>query len=187
MISFMPWREGKPFVRVTKTDSSISSPRLTVRIPLPEATTCLQFLSESVLLTHHHAQCYDELPSAMFSRPSLAGEEAGRTLLALREPPTAIVCMNDLLAKGVMDIAKKQGIRCPHDLSIVGFDDLDIAEHLDTPLTTIRQPVNEIAETVVDILLEKLKDSIPDNEKAKSVFIQPELIIRSSTAAPPSD
>lgn len=110
----------------------------------------------------------------------LAGEEAAHTLLSLRDTPTAALCMNDLVARGVMRVARDRGVRCPDDLSVVGFDDLDFARHLDPPLTTVRQPVEDIGRAAVDLLLERVYATAPDGRR-KAVRLTPELIVRSST------
>ncbi len=115
-----------------------------------------------------------------------AGEEAGYMFLSLRTPPTAILCMNDYVAKGVITVARKLHVRCPENLSVVGFDDIDIAEHLSPSLTTIRQPVAEIAKTVVDIMLQRIENPAENGEKPSAIRIPPQLIVRASTAPPPA-
>src|SRR6185437_78992 len=76
-----------------------------------------------------------------------------RVLLRLAEPPTAIVTGNDLQALGVYQAAAEAGVRIPHDLSIVGFDDLPLAQWTSPPLTTIRQPLAEMAEAAVTMAI----------------------------------
>ena len=67
-----------------------------------------------------------------------------RDLLRGREPPTAILCGNDLIALGVLKAARELGMRVPQDLAVAGFDDFDFAEALDPPLTTVRIPGYEM-------------------------------------------
>lgn len=114
---------------------------------------------------------------------SRAGEQAGLTLLSLKRPPTAIICANDLVAAGVLGAAKSLSLACPTDVSIVGFDDLPLAGHLDPPLTTCRQPTVRIAEKAVELLLE-----IVGNEAARTpaqgILFEPEFVVRASTAPP---
>ena len=69
---------------------------------------------------------------------------ARRDLLRGREPPTAILCGNDLIALGVLKAARELGMRVPQDLAVAGFDDFDFAEALDPPLTTVRIPGYEM-------------------------------------------
>lgn len=66
---------------------------------------------------------------------------AAAELLALRDPPTAIFAYDDVLAAGVLRAARDRGLRVPEDLAVVGFDDSELAEHLD--LTTVRQPLEQ--------------------------------------------
>lgn len=103
------------------------------------------------------------------------GIEAARALRAQGELPDAIVCLNDLLALGVIAELRKRGIRVPHDVLVTGFDDIQFAA-LSTPsLTTIRQPLMQIARTAVQILLHN-----QPNTYARTTF-KGELIIREST------
>jgi DNA-binding LacI/PurR family transcriptional regulator len=118
----------------------------------------------------------------------MAGEETAHTLLSLRDVPTAVLCMNDLVARGVMRAARERGISCSEQLSVIGFDDLDFARHLDPPLTTIRQPIAEIGQTAVDLLLERIDDPGGQNNRHKALQLRPELVVRASTGpAPPSE
>ena len=85
------------------------------------------------------------------------------------------------MAIGVMQTARRRGIRVPEDLSVVGFDDIRFARYLDPPLTTITQPMREIGEGCVRLLLEILSGN---PAAAESVTLQHQLTVRSSTAAP---
>ena len=88
------------------------------------------------------------------------GLRCARELLALPWPPTAIVASCDDEATGVIQAIWERGWRCPQDVSVVGFDDNPIACQICPPLTTVRQPIYEIATTAMSILIEKL---IPDS------------------------
>jgi LacI family transcriptional regulator len=83
-----------------------------------------------------------------------SGMEAGHRLLATSQPPTAIFAANDDMAAGVMSAAMQAGLRLPDDLSVCGFDDSWISMAVHPPLTTIRQPIEEMARTGVDLLLQ---------------------------------
>lgn len=110
------------------------------------------------------------------------GIEAARALRSQGPLPDAIVCLNDLLALGVIAELRKRGIRVPDDLLVTGFDDIQFAA-LSTPsLTTIRQPLMQIARTAVQILLKK-----QTNTYTRTTF-KGELIVRESTTRlyPPS-
>lgn len=90
---------------------------------------------------------------------------------------TAVVCGNDLIAKGVIDECTKRGFRVPEDVSVVGFDDISIAATFDPPLTTIRQERNELGRCAYDIL-NFLIHHIPISK----TLLRPKLIERESTA-----
>ncbi len=85
-----------------------------------------------------------------------SGTVAGDRLLARRQPPTAVFCFNDEMAMGVIEAARRVRVRVPADLSVVGFDDIRFARHMDPPLTTIAQPMREIGEGTVRLLLDIL-------------------------------
>jgi LacI family transcriptional regulator len=96
--------------------------------------------------------------------------------------PTAVICTNDYLASGAIIEAHAMGIVVPHDLSIVGFDDIDTSAHLSPPLTTIHIPAQEMGEAVARYIL----DSINGAETLEVPTLPADLIVRGSTAVPPS-
>lgn len=97
-------------------------------------------------------------------------------LLALRERPTAIFAANDEMALGAVSMAQRQGLQIPGDLSIAGFDDAPLASSVWPPLTTVRQPVAEMAVAAVDLLAQR---------EACAVRVLPHVLVpRGSTAAP---
>ena len=73
-----------------------------------------------------------------------AGSKAMQQLLDLPQPPTAVFCHSDVMALGALSQAKRQGLKVPEDLSIIGFDNIDLTQFCDPPLTTIAQPRYEI-------------------------------------------
>jgi LacI family repressor for deo operon, udp, cdd, tsx, nupC, and nupG len=111
-----------------------------------------------------------------------AGAAEGERLLGRRERPTAIFCFNDEMAMGVIQAARRRGIRIPEQLSVVGFDDIRFASYMDPPLTTISQPMRAIGEGTVRLLLEILSGNVATVE---SVTLPHTLTVRSSTAPPP--
>lgn len=106
------------------------------------------------------------------------GVQQGRALLALPEPPTAIFAGSDLQALGVYEAASERGLQIPEDLSIVGYDDLRLARWSGPPLTTVHQPVRDMAMTATRIVLE------PNLRGQSRVDLAIRLIVRQSTAAP---
>lgn len=115
--------------------------------------------------------------TGQFDRGS--GLEAGLRLLRPAKRPTAIFAANDLMAMGAMLAARELGLRCPEDVSIVGFDNLEIVELLDPPLTTVRQPVYSLGVTAAERLLERISGS---TAAPKDIVLDTELIRRGSVA-----
>jgi DNA-binding LacI/PurR family transcriptional regulator len=115
----------------------------------------------------------------------LEGAELGRMgvreLLSRDNPPTGIVANNDMYALGAYAGARDLGFRVPDDISIVGFDDIVLAEIAQPALTTIRQPVQAMAEMVVRMLVAHLEGSAHADDPA-FIDITPQLIVRGSTA-----
>jgi LacI family transcriptional regulator len=105
--------------------------------------------------------------------------EAATAILSLADPPTAIFAANDLSAIRTLEIARARGLRVPDDLSVVGFDDIPGAAAAEPPLTTIRQPLQEMGETAVRMLLRELGDG---SATAEHVRLPTRLIVRGSTA-----
>lgn len=107
---------------------------------------------------------------------------ATRSLLHHRHRPTAVFCASDEMAMAAMHEIKAAGLRIPRDISIVGFDDIRFSAILDPPLTTVRQPAEEIGERVTHRLLREI-----DEGCSKSVtpeIIPHKLIVRQSSGAP---
>ncbi len=121
-----------------------------------------------------------ELVSHGDGRPE-GGYEAMTKLLALADPPTAVFCYNDMSALGALKAIREAGLRVPRDISLVGFDDLFVAEYSDPPLTTIRQPRRQMGRLAAEILLKLI-----EGQQAEEIIRVPgELILRQSTAPPP--
>jgi DNA-binding LacI/PurR family transcriptional regulator len=97
-------------------------------------------------------------------------------LLALPEPPTAIVAATDVLATGLLHAGHARGLRVPDDLSVTGFDDIPFAAFTVPALTTVRMPMREIVEQAVKMALDD-PDGVSDNTQV----LQPSLIVRAST------
>jgi DNA-binding LacI/PurR family transcriptional regulator len=109
------------------------------------------------------------------------GYYAGLELLRFRDF-SAVFASNDQMALGFMHACRELDLRIPEDVSLVGFDDIPEAAHFAPPLTTVRQNFSEIGRRAVALLLAELQGGRPDHE-----LVVPELIVRQSTAAPPSD
>lgn len=107
------------------------------------------------------------------------GREALESFQMLVAPPTAIVAMADIIALGVLEAVREQGIRVPEDLSVVGYDDLPIARWLNPPLTTVQQPTLEKGRAATRLLLQVMAGSAEKTE----VVLPTRLVKRSSVAA----
>jgi LacI family transcriptional regulator len=102
-------------------------------------------------------------------------------LLDAADDLTAIVAANDLLALGCYDTLEERGLRCPEDVSIVGFNDMPFVDRLRPPLTTVRVPQREIGTVAADLMLQRLTD---DADGASEILLGPTLVVRGSTAPP---
>ena len=109
------------------------------------------------------------------------GRSALRQLLARDDPPTGVICSSDLMAIGVLLEARQQGLRVPDDLSIVGFDGIDATTWSLPPLTTVEQPIEQIAETAIEALQTLIRE--PERTLPNFQF-RPRLLVRASTAPP---
>jgi alanine racemase len=98
--------------------------------------------------------------------------------------PTAILAMSDVMAIGVLSAAREVGLRIPEDMSIVGFDDLDLAPYACPPLTTVHQPIRQKGEESAKLLLRMIAS--PDVERPEHKMLSTRLIIRGSTAQAPA-
>lgn len=108
------------------------------------------------------------------------GMTAAERLLALETLPTAIMCSNDMLAIGVLHKLSRSGLRVPDDVSIVGFDDIRMAEMMIPPLTSIQMSRSELARAAVTALRAHVENTSPKREYK----IDTRLVVRESTAFP---
>ncbi len=111
------------------------------------------------------------------------GERAARALLR-RDPArraTGVFCCNDLIARGFIGTMADEGIQVPSDVSVVGYDDLDWAAHLATPLTTVQQPREQLGREATEMLMRAIDDPRAPVERRT---LSPRLIVRSTTASP---
>ncbi len=111
-----------------------------------------------------------------------SGLERAREFLSMPIPPTAIIASNDESAAGVIQAAWERGLVCPDHLSVVGFDDVALAQQICPPLTTVKQPIYEIATRAMSILVEQI---IPGVQSGQAIEIATELVIRHSTGPCP--
>jgi LacI family transcriptional regulator len=110
------------------------------------------------------------------------GLALGALVLDLSEPPTAVFAASDETAAGVFEAARVRGLRIPQDLSVVGFDDTQVARFASPPLTTVRQPLREMGGIA---LRTSLRLAAGEELESHHVELATELVVRSSTAPPP--
>ena len=123
-------------------------------------------------------------PDAVYQCPySIAsGREGFRYLRSLDTSPTAVVCGNDVLAIGALIEARALGVRVPEDVSIVGFDNLEFAAHLEPPLTTIDVPAKEMGESAADFLVRRVTGQAVN----QAIHLEPKLIVRRTSGPAPA-
>jgi LacI family transcriptional regulator len=116
------------------------------------------------------------------TRPALnarEGEASVEALLAARPRPTAVFCANDLLALGVLRGLVRRGMSVPDDLALVGYDDIEFAAMLSTPLTSVRQPTYRLGQAAAELLLAEAQE--PDGHRHAQTMFRPELVVRESS------
>jgi DNA-binding LacI/PurR family transcriptional regulator len=114
------------------------------------------------------------------------GRSAARELLATGRPPTAIVAINDMCALGIIAGARDAGLQVGTDLSVVGFDDIVLADLATPPLTTVRQPLPAMADAAFAHLRAGIERAGNGGAPGGSLLLRPELVVRSSTGPAPA-
>jgi len=106
------------------------------------------------------------------------GYQAARDLLDSGFMPSAIICVNDFMALGVLRALRERGLTVPEDVSVVGYDNIGLSEYATPPLTTVNVPRDQIGHAVSSALLPSQR---PSKDRAREIIILPELIVRDST------
>ncbi|WP_346266062.1 substrate-binding domain-containing protein, partial [Glycomyces rutgersensis] len=117
---------------------------------------------------------------------TLFGEQGGHAAASrlIDRGATAVVCGSDMMALGAIRAAEERGMNVPHDFSVVGYDDSPLIAHTNPPLTTVRQPVRDIATAAARALLDEIAGQpTPSSE----YLFRPELVVRGSTGAAPRE
>jgi len=110
------------------------------------------------------------------------GQEATRTLFASGFRPTAVICVNDYMALGVLKALREQGLEIPRDVSVTGYDNISLSEYAFPPLTTVNIPREKIGHLSFEALVPPRED---EPLHGREYLIDPELVIRESTGPPP--
>ena len=112
-----------------------------------------------------------------------SGLDQTLALLDAQPVATAVFCFSDEMAMGALEAFRRRGLKCPEDVSLIGFDDIRYAQHLDPPLTTVSQPMDRIGQEVVRLLLDILSGQ---SDTVRNVTLPHRLVLRGSTSAPPT-
>jgi DNA-binding LacI/PurR family transcriptional regulator len=119
------------------------------------------------------------------------GYTATRRLLSSGAPLTALMCTTDLMAMGALCALDEAGLKVPRDISVIGWDDIPLAAYATPPLTTVRQPIAELARRAVAHLLNLIDGSnaeaTEDSDRAEVLHskLPPELVVRQTTGPRP--
>src|SRR5258708_23408891 len=111
----------------------------------------------------------------------MLGYPFAQQLLARNKPFTALFAYNDISAIGAIRAFQEHGLRVPQDISVIGFDDIPGTMFQTPSLTTVRQPLNRMGEVAAQTLLERIEGNVEDS----NIAIEPELVVRESTAKAP--
>ncbi len=102
---------------------------------------------------------------------------AADKIIAMDHKPSAIFCFNDTMALGLMSRLQQRGVRVPEDMSVIGYDNIEISEYFSPPLTTVHQPKRRVGKNAFEILLQRIKNK----EHERRVFeMHPEIVERDS-------
>ncbi|AFN55970.1 LacI family transcriptional regulator [Zymomonas mobilis] len=199
-------QSGVPYVRVAGTEPRPGSPCVAIKdmIAAREMTRYLlglghrriAFLRGNPVHPASNARfegyCYALQSAGIPIDPDLviagdfrfaSGLEAARKIFALNPRPTAVFSSNDDMAAGIVQAAHEHGIAVPRQLSIVGFDDSQLASIVWPRITTMRQPISAMAYTATDIILNLLENGW-NTEEIRNVELDHALIIRDSAGPP---
>jgi len=106
-----------------------------------------------------------------------SGYRVAQNLLSLKNPPTAIFVASDVVAFGVIDAVKKKGMKIPADMALVGFDNINLSEYFDPPLTTINLPGFDIGMNAAHLLINNIEG---EEKKSRKIILDANMIIRRS-------
>ena len=110
-----------------------------------------------------------------------SGVVAANKFCKLPQQPTAVVCMNDLMAMGLIHGLRRQGLSVPEQVSVVGFDGIDVSRYFYPTLTTIQQPAKELGRKAMELLLEQLANPEANSDFCEAHILPHELVLRESS------
>lgn len=115
-----------------------------------------------------------------------SGRAAGVRILEMQDRPTAVFCASDQVAFGLMSTLTAHGIRVPEDMSVIGFDDIELSEFYVPALTTIRQDRHALGTNASTLLLDCMQSGpLPQSNGSEPVMVDVELVVRASAGPPP--
>jgi len=114
-----------------------------------------------------------------------SGFLAAQEIVSQKELPTAVVCMDDTMAIGLIKGLKNQGLKVPEDISVTGFDDIPFSPYCDPPLTTVSQPAHQLGTTAMELLVRLIENPEERTGPVISYRLPSEIVIRDSTAKAP--
>ena len=112
-----------------------------------------------------------------------SGERALSILRGLNVPPTAIFCYNDMTAIGLLQAAREAGLEVPQDVALVGFDDIPLASYVCPSLTTISQPMDEMGQKAMHMVLRLIGDEQVGDKVVTNTVVRGRLVVRESSGA----
>jgi DNA-binding LacI/PurR family transcriptional regulator len=124
---------------------------------------------------------YRYISSSCYQWSVQEGHSVMGSLLDHAERPTAVFASNDRMAVGAAHAIRERGLRVPEDISLIGVDDIEVSQHFNPPLTTVRQPVREMARVGIEMLMQLIRGETPAE---LHVTLSPMLVVRASTAPP---
>ena len=107
------------------------------------------------------------------------GLQAMKELLRVSPRPTAVFTGNDAAAFGAYQAVYQAGLQIPQDISMVGYDDIELARFMTPPLTTVHQPLERLCQQAIQALLQRIQH---ENSESRTITLEPELVIRDSVA-----
>jgi LacI family transcriptional regulator len=128
-----------------------------------------------------HSAGLDDVDVTTLKSPEMTttrGREAARRLLELDALPTGVFCTNDLLAIGLVNEMLRVGVKVPEEISVIGYDDIELADTAVVPLTTVRQPRHELGWTAAELAVAEVSAS--GEHDHRRVVLHPSLVIRES-------
>jgi LacI family transcriptional regulator, repressor for deo operon, udp, cdd, tsx, nupC, and nupG len=154
---------------------SLGHDRIGMVLGPPDHVPSARKLAAFRALCAGHGTDPDLVERAMFS---MEGGQAAGVRLA-RRGATGVICASDLLALGVVRGVRRDGLRVPDDVSVIGYDDSALMTCTDPPLTTVRQPIEPMGRSAVATLISQINGTAVSTEE---LLFEPELVVRASTA-----